>query len=116
MVPSDSQRELGRSADLFLRKERKMSNARQKARGLVELAMNDGTTEKERLSAAIKAVGLIHKHDLLASPLDGLLDNSDETVQAATHVFNALTNPDLTKNLKKVADRFRRSTRARSRR
>jgi hypothetical protein len=82
---------------------------RQKAKKLIELAADEETSENERLSAAVKAVALIRKHDLLASPLDGLLDNSDEAVQAATHVFNTLTNPDLTKNLKKVADRFRRS-------
>lgn len=81
---------------------------RQKARDLIELAADERTPEKERLSAAIKAVALIRKHDLLASPLDGILDGGDETVQAAKSIFDTLTDPKLRNNVKKVADRFRR--------
>lgn len=85
-----------------------MSSPRQKAKDLIELAADIHTSQKERISAAIKAVALIRKHDLLASPLDGLLDSSDETVQAATNIFETLTNPKLVGNLKKVAGRFNR--------
>jgi hypothetical protein len=88
-------------------------NPRQKAKDLIELASDIHTSDKERLSAAIKAVQLIRKHDLLASPLDGLLDNHDETIRAATNVFQTLTDPTLVGNLKKVAGRFNRRRRPR---
>jgi hypothetical protein len=83
-----------------------VSDARQKARDLIELAVDERTPEKERLSAAVKAVALIRKHDLLASPLD-MLSGENETVQAAKSILEVLTDPKLTKNVKKVAERFR---------
>jgi Mn-dependent DtxR family transcriptional regulator len=80
---------------------------RQKTKDLIELAVDESTTDKERLSAAMKAIALIRKHDLLSSPLD-MLGGDNETVQAAKSIFETLADPKLTKNLKKVADRFRR--------
>jgi hypothetical protein len=88
-------------------------NQRQRVKDLVELAVDEGTPDKERLAAALKAVTLIHKHDLLASPFDGLLDNSNETIQAATDIFSRLTDPDFVKSVKKVGSRFRRIRRGR---
>jgi hypothetical protein len=82
-------------------------NSRQKARDLIELAVDERTPEKERLSAAVKAVALIHKYDLLVSPLD-MLDSENETVSAAKSILEVLTDPKLTANVKKVASRFRR--------
>jgi hypothetical protein len=81
---------------------------RQKARDLIELALDESTTDEERISAAMKAAKLIRKHDLLSSPLDGLLDSDNETVQAASNIFEVLTDPKLAKSVKKVADQFRR--------
>jgi hypothetical protein len=37
-----------------------------------------------------------------------MLGGDNETVQAAKSIFETLADPKLTKNLKKVADRFRR--------
>lgn len=84
---------------------------RQRAKDLIELALDDGAPEPERLSAALKAVKLIQKHDLLASPLD-LIDSKNETVQAVKGIFEVLTNPKLTKNVKKVGERLRRRRRS----
>jgi len=80
---------------------------RQKAKDLLELAADESTTDKERISAAMKAGALIRKHDLLSSPLD-MLGSDNETVQAAKSIFEKLADPKLAKDLKKVADRFRR--------
>jgi len=89
-------------------------NLRQKTRDLVELAVDERTPEKERLSAALKAVRLIHEHDLLASPLD-ILDGIDsDTVRAAKSVATAL--PDLKKNLQKVFEGVGGARRQRRRR
>ena len=88
-----------------------MSSPRQKAKDLIELAADIHTSQEERMSAAVKAVALIRKHDLLAHPLDGFLDTNDETVQAATNIFEALTDPKLVGSLKKVAGRIGRRRR-----
>lgn len=88
-----------------------MQAQRQKVKDLIDLALDTRTPENERLAAGFKAIRLIRKYDLLASPLDGLLDSGDETVQAAASVFETLTNPKLVGNLKKVASRFNRRRR-----
>lgn len=80
-------------------------NPRQKAKDLVELAVDERTPEKERLSAALKAVALIRKHDLLASPLD-LLSSENETVQAVKSVAEVLFDPEFKNNVKKITSRF----------
>ena len=85
-----------------------MNAHRQKVQGLIELALDERTPEKERIAAAFKACSIVRKHDLLASPLDGLLEGGDETVQAAAGIFQTLTDPKLVGNLKKVASRFNR--------
>lgn len=90
-----------------------MNANRKKVQGLIELALDERTPEKERISAAFKACAIIRKNDLLASPLDGLLEGGDETVQAAAGIFQTLTDPKLVGNLKKVASRFNRSRRGR---
>lgn len=82
---------------------------RRKAKDLIELAVDDSGNDKERVAAAMQAAKLIRKHDLLDSPLDGLMDSGDETVQAAHTIFETLTDPKLRQSVKKVADRFRRS-------
>lgn len=89
-------------------------NFRQKARDLIELAADERTPEKERVVAAVKAVALIRKYDLLSSPLDGLIGSNDENVKAAVDVFERLTDPDLVGSLKKISSLFGRKKRRRS--
>ena len=84
-----------------------MSNPRQKARDLIELASDINNEDKERVSAAMKAVALIRKYNLLASPLDSLMDSDNETVQAASEIFSVLTDPKVTGNLKKLGAKFK---------
>ena len=75
-----------------------MSNARQKARDLMKLALEEADgNEKERVVAAFKALKLINENDLLASPLDGIdlegitgLDK--ETVSAASTILQKVAN------------------------
>ena len=85
-----------------------MSAARQKAKELIALALDEGGEEKERVSAALKAVKIIAKYDLLSSPLDGLLSSDNETVSAAADVFQRLTDPSFIKSVKKIGSKVAR--------
>lgn len=78
---------------------------RQRAKDLIELALDEGASEAERLSAALKAAKLIRKYDLLSSPLD-LIESENETIQAVKGIFETLSNPKLVKNVKKVGERL----------
>ena len=80
-----------------------MSNVRQKAKDLMTLALDERTPEKERITSAFTALKIIDKHDLLASPLDGIMSIDNESVQAAGTIFSKLTDPDFVKSVKKVA-------------
>jgi hypothetical protein len=84
---------------------------RQKAKKLMALALDERTPEKERLSAAFNALKLIDKHGLLDSPLEGILNSDNETIKAASTIFERLTDPDLVKSVKKVAGGLGRSRR-----
>lgn len=91
-------------------------NLRQKARDLVELAADERTPDKERLAAAMKAVALIRKHDLLSSPLDAIIGSVDnetiqETVSAAKTIYDRLTDPDLIDSFRKLTRKKKRSRR-----
>jgi hypothetical protein len=86
-------------------------NARQKVKDLIELALEEGGDEKERIVAAMKALRIIRKYDLLASPLDGLLSSDNETVKAATSIFEKLTDPDLVSSVKKISSRISQARR-----
>lgn len=77
---------------------------RETAFNLMDLALNDGTTEEERRSAAVKAVKFIDKHDLLASPLDELLGSKNEAVRAVSSVVDTITDPSFTDSVKTIAD------------
>lgn len=83
-----------------------MKSPRQKAHDLIELAMDEDGNEKERVSSAMKAVAIIHKYELLSSPLDDLLGSENETVKAASTVIDTLTNPDFLGAAKKIASRM----------
>ena len=78
------------------------ATTREKARGLVKLAMDKGTTDEERLSAGMKAVALIHQHNLLDHPLDKLVPGDNEGVKAAVDVFGRLFDPEFVGSVKKV--------------
>lgn len=83
--------------------------ASQKARDLVELAVNEETPDKERLVAAMAACKLIKKYGLLDSPIDGLLGGVDnESIQAASTILNIFTDPALTSSIKKIASQFKK--------
>jgi len=87
----------------------KAENPRKKAKDLVELALNDGATDKERLTAMVTLVKLIKKYDLLSSQFDALPDH--ETIKAATDIFERITDPDLVDAFKKIAGKFKRQRR-----
>lgn len=70
---------------------------RQKVKDLIELALDGGGADKERVSAAMKALRIIRKYDLLAGPLD-----------AATDVFSRITDPGLVDSVKKIVNQIRR--------
>ena len=79
-------------------------NPRKTAQGLIELALDKSTTDKERLNAMVGAVTLIKKYDLLSSPLDALPDN--ETIKAVTDIYERVTDPELLGAFKKIAGKF----------
>jgi hypothetical protein len=92
-------------------------NQRQRVKDLIELAADDGTPEKERVSAALKAVALIRKHDLLSNPLDAFEDNA--VVKAGRTIFDAFNDPDVRESFKTIGEKVsgaRRSRRTRARR
>lgn len=84
---------------------------RQKAKDLIRLALADGTPDKESRTAAIRAIKLIEKYDLLSSPLDSVLDSENETVQAARTIFETLTNPLLANSVRTIGRQVRRARR-----
>jgi len=70
---------------------------RQTALSLIDLALDDGATEAESRSAAVKAVKLIDKHDLLAG-------SENDTVRViSTAVGTVMEAID---SVKKTADQF----------
>lgn len=80
-----------------------MSSAqRKKARDLIELAVDENTPKEERLAAAFNAAKLIHKYDLLASPLDELLGSENETIRAASTVLDRITDPAFIDSVKTI--------------
>ena len=92
-----------------------MASKHQQAKDLIELAIDERTPEKERIVSAMKAVAIIHKYDLLTSPLDVLREVDNETVRAATTIFEKVTDPDLMSSLKKIGNQIGRRRRARRR-
>lgn len=89
------------------------SNARQKAKDLMKLALDERTPEKERIVAAFSALKIIDKNELLSSPLDGIMAIDNESVQAAGSIFETLTNPSFINSVKKVASGVSRRRRRR---
>jgi len=86
--------------------------ARQKAKDLMKVALDErNNSDKERVAAAMQALQIIHKYDLLTSPLDGIMQSDNETVQAAATIFDRLTDPLLVASVKKVGRAFGRRRR-----
>jgi hypothetical protein len=68
-----------------------MEDPRITAKKLVALAYDDRTPKKERQAARNKAIKLIHEHDLLGSPLDGLIDQETvETFEVGKRFFDGI--------------------------
>jgi len=88
-------------------------DARQKARDLMKLALDERTPERERINAAFKALAIIEKNDFLTSPLDGIMAIDNEAVQAAGSIFETLSNPNFIKSVRKVAGSVARRGRRR---
>lgn len=89
-------------------------NLRKKARDLIELAVDPRTPESERRNAAMKAVKFIRKHDLLAkpqpkNPLEGFLQDNDETVQTVKQTFDAAKT--VADGLRKIGIKFQQGRR-----
>jgi len=82
---------------------------RQKVKDLIKLALDGDNNDNERMAAALRAVKIIDKYDLLSSPLDGLLSSDNETVQAATDIFSRITDPSLVRSVRKIADQVGRA-------
>ena len=74
---------------------------REKAKDLIALALNEGTTAEERSAAAYRAIKIINKYKLLdPTPLDGILEN--ETVRAVKTVADKFADPELIGGLKEL--------------
>lgn len=81
---------------------------RDKAKKLIENALDDGVGPEERNTFAVRAIKLIRKYDLLTPPaLDGILEN--ETVRAAKTVLDNVTNPDFLGGLKTLGREFQKA-------
>jgi BRCT domain type II-containing protein len=87
------------------RTTRGAEDPRAKAKKLIELAVDKETPEKEALSAACKAVDIIHRYDLLSNPLDAFAEN--KTVKAAKNVVDTLSDPGLVDSLKTIGGSLR---------
>ncbi len=81
---------------------------RETAKKLIDMAADERTPENERVNAMVKAVKLIKEHDLLASPLTGILGGlnniNNDTVRAASSAFAHLTSPEFVDSMKKVVN------------
>lgn len=79
-----------------------MTDHRQRARYLINLAADKDTPEQERVSAALQAVGIIHKYNLLANPIDDLMGSQNETLRAGAKVIDRIMDPDFVSDVKTV--------------
>ena len=79
---------------------------RKKALDLIELALDENTTESERLVAAMSAVKLIDKYDMLASPFDELLGSQNDAIRAASTIVDRITDPDFVDSVKTITSQF----------
>jgi hypothetical protein len=72
---------------------------RDKAKKLIEQALDDSVEGAERAAFALRAIKIIRKYDLLSPPpLDGILEN--DTVRAVKAVADKFSDPELVSGLK----------------
>jgi len=72
---------------------------REKAKKLIEQALDDSVEGAERAAFALRAIKIIRKYELLSPPpLDGILEN--DTVRAVKSVADKLADPELVGGLK----------------
>jgi hypothetical protein len=91
---------------------------RQKVKDLIELAVDKSTSGEERGNAAMRAVRIIRKYNLLSRPTDGIL-KGNKIAQAMETILEKSRDPDLMDSLKAIKDGIesaRRSVSRRSRR
>ena len=83
---------------------------RQKARGLIKLALNESAESAERATAAMQAVAIIDQYGLLENPIDNVFDKlkNDETFKAVKNVTETLTDPGLMMSLKQIGSQLGR--------
>lgn len=82
---------------------------REKAKLLIEQALDDGVGEDEQHAFAVRAIKIIRKYKLLeTTPLDGILEN--ETVRAVKTVADKVTDPDFLSGLKTIGREFQKVT------
>jgi hypothetical protein len=87
-------------------------NARQKAKDLVAQAVHPNTPENLAIRSAMKACQIIHEHDLLSSPLEGIKESIDsETVRAAVDIGQRLIDPGFMRSLKTIGRSVKRGRR-----
>lgn len=79
------------------------SEPRQQALQLIELALDDGATDEERRTAAMRAVKHIDKYDLLSRPFEG-----NDTAQAVMNIADTITSSGVMGDLKKIISEARR--------
>jgi len=83
---------------------------RELAKNLIVLALDEGATDGERSSTALRAIKIIRKYKLLdLTPIDGVLDHP--AVRAAKTVADKLADPEFTDGLKEL---FKQATSAAS--
>jgi len=89
-----------------------MMDKRQQVKDLIELAVDStNDDDKERIAAAMKAVRMIRKYDMLESPLDALANN--EFIQAGKAIFEAFNDPSVKKVRNRVTQEVARARRRR---
>jgi len=73
--------------------------AREKAKGLIAIALDErNKEEKERIAAAFNALAIIERHGLIESPLAGLIDPETREMIDSGEKF--------IRGAKKIYDRF----------
>jgi hypothetical protein len=83
---------------------------RQQVKDLIELAVDStNDDDKERIAAAMKAVRMIRKYDMLESPLDNIANN--EFVRAGRKFFDLFNDPAVKKVRNRVTQEVARRRR-----
>lgn len=76
-----------------------MPDYRQKALSLIELALDDEAPSGERASAALRAVEIIDKYDLISG-------GQSEVGETVSNIVDRVTDPEFINSMRDVGDRF----------